>query len=75
MDRIFHNPERNSPWPKFRIGIHSDLIRTIPNHSGICIRANANQSELIRKKFLMSFVENRSKNNPSHSDPIRTNPN
>ena len=28
-----------------RVGIHSELIRIILNHSDICIPANANQSE------------------------------
>ena len=32
------------PWRKYRIGIHSQPIRTNPIHSGICIRANANDS-------------------------------
>ena len=31
--------------------IHSDQIRTISNHSDICIRANANRSEQIPKSF------------------------
>ena len=45
------------PWGKFRIGIHSKPIRTIPIHSDICIRANANHSEPIRKTFCISFDE------------------
>ena len=36
------------------IGTHSDPIRTIPIHSDICIRANANHSEPIRKTYYMS---------------------
>ena len=35
----------------FRIGIHFEPIRTIPNHSDICIRANANQSDPSEKRF------------------------
>ena len=38
-------------WRKFGIGIHSEPNRTIFNHSDICIRANANQYEPIRKTF------------------------
>ena len=49
------------PWRKYRIEIHSESIRTIPNHSDICIRANANHSESIRKTFCISFDEKRSK--------------
>ena len=36
------------PWRKYRIEIYSDSIRTIPIHSDICIRANANHSEPFR---------------------------
>ena len=49
------------PSRKFRIGINSELIRTIPNYSDICIWANANQSEPIRETFCISFVEKRLK--------------
>ena len=38
--------------------MHSDLIRFIPIHSKICIRANPNSSDLIRKKFSTSFDVN-----------------
>ena len=38
------------PWGKFRIGIHFESIRTILNHSEICVRANTNQLEPIQKK-------------------------
>ena len=48
---------RDAPWRKYRIGIHSEPIRTIPIHSDICIGANANHSEDIRKKFYNSFDE------------------
>ena len=48
---------RRHPWRKYRIGIHSEPIRTIPIHSDICIRANANHSERIRKTFCNSFDE------------------
>ena len=48
------------PWRKYRIRIHSELIRTIPIHSDICIQANANHSEPIRKTFCISFDEKRS---------------
>ena len=67
-------------WSKFLILIHSELNRTIRNHSGICIRANTNQSELTEKYFSISFVENRSKINPTQSKSnfqsaqIRVNP-
>ena len=46
---------------------YSNSIRTIPIHSDICIRANANHSEPIRKTFCISFDKKRSK-------LIRTNP-
>ena len=62
--------QREKPWRKFRIGIHSEPIRIIPNHSDIFIRANANQSEPIRKQFSISFVENRWKVNPTQFDSI-----
>ena len=45
------------PWRKYRIGIHSEPIRTIPIHSDVCIRANANHSEPIRKTFCNPFDE------------------
>ena len=48
-----------NPWRKYRKGIHSEPIRTIPIHSDIRIRANANHSELIRKMFCNSFDEKR----------------
>ena len=60
------------PWRKYRIGIHSEPIRTIPIHVDICIRANANHSEPIRKTFCNSFDEKRSKINPIHSTLIRS---
>ena len=47
------------PWWKYRIWIHSEPIKTIPIHSDICIRANANHSEPIRKTFCISFGEKR----------------
>ena len=53
------------------IGIHSEPIRTIPIHSDIYIRANANHSEQIRKTFCISFDEKRVKNRPNL---IRFNP-
>ena len=43
---------------KFLIGIHSELIRTNPNHSKIFARANQDQSKPIQKKFPISIVEN-----------------
>ena len=46
------------PRQKYRIEIHSKSIRTIPIHSDICIRANANHSEPIRKTLFISFNEN-----------------
>ena len=69
------------PWRKYRIGIHSEPIRTIPIHSDICIWANANHSEPIRKTFFylvswktvkkssfQSELEFSIRINPSHSD-------
>ena len=56
---------RQGTLAKYRIKIHSKSIRTIPIHSDICIRANANQSEPIRKTFCISFDEKRSKINPT----------
>ena len=53
------------PWRKYRIEINSKSIRTIPIHSDICIRANANNAEPIRKTFCISFDEKRSKINPT----------
>ena len=51
------------PGQKFRIGIYSETIRTIPIHSDICIRATADHPEPIWKMFCTSFDEERSKNN------------
>ena len=63
-------------WRKFRIGIHSESIRTIPNHIDICIRANANQFEPIHKTFWISFVEKCLKIILTQSETsIRMNPN
>ena len=59
---------RFKPWRKCRIGIHSEPIRTIPNHSDICILTNANQSKPIRKTFWISVVEKRLR---KESDLIR----
>ena len=42
---------------------HSEPVRTIPIHSDICIRANANHSEPIRKTFCIWFDKKRSKIN------------
>ena len=55
------------PWRKYRIGIHSKPIRTIPIHYDICIRANANHSEPIRKRFVTRLMMNAKKS-------IRLNP-
>ena len=35
------------PWRKYRIEFHSESIRTIPIHSDIGMRANANHSQPI----------------------------
>ena len=43
------------------------LLYCIPIHSDICIRANANNSEPIRKTFCISFDEKRLKINPINS--------
>ena len=51
--------------------IHSEPIRFIPIHSEICIRANPNSSDSIRRKFSISFDVNRLKINPSQSESIR----
>ena len=56
------------PWRKFRIGINSEQIRTISNHSYIYIWANANQSEPIRKTVWILFVEKRLKINQTQSE-------
>ena len=61
------------PCRKYRIGIHSEAFRTIPIHSGICVRANANHSEKIRKTFYNSFDEKRKKIDPTKSELIRGN--
>ena len=42
---------KSFPGEMHRIEIYSEPIRTIPIHSDICIRANANYSEPIRKTF------------------------
>ena len=57
---------RKVPWRKSRIEIHSESIRIIPIHSDICIRANSNYSEPIRKTFCISFDEI-----PNEYEPIR----
>ena len=54
-DSIAHN----TPCLKYRLGIHSEPIRTIPIHSDIRIRANTNHSKPIRKTFCNSFHEKR----------------
>ena len=41
--------EESDPGESIEIEIHFESIRTIPVHSDICIRANANHSEPIRK--------------------------
>ena len=46
-------------WRKYRIRINSEPIGTIPIPSDICIRANANYSEPIRKTFCNSYDEKR----------------
>ena len=58
-------------WQKFRIEIHSELIRFISIHSEICIHANPNSSDSIRKKFSVAFDVNRLKINSSQSQSIR----
>ena len=58
---------------KYRIGIHSEPIRTISIHSDICMQANANHFEPIWKTFCISFDENRLKIDPTLSDLIRGN--
>ena len=60
-----------APWRKYRIEIHYELIRTIPIHSDICIRDNANHSEPIQETFCILFDEKRSKINPTSSDSFR----
>ena len=65
------HPSENIPWQKYRIGIHSKSVRTIPFHSDICIWVNANHSEPIRKTFCISFDKKRSKINPTSSDEFR----
>ena len=46
-----------TPWRKYRIRIHSESIRTIPIHTDICIRVDANHSDPIRKTFCNLFDE------------------
>ena len=53
------DPTEKIRWRRYRIGIYFEPIRTIPIHSDICIRANANHSDLIRS------------NCPNESEPIR----
>ena len=54
----------------------SNSFRPNKNYSEICDQANANQVEPIRKKFSISFVENRLKINPTQSKTSnRMNPN
>ena len=43
-------------------------VRIYTINFDICIRANANHSELIRKNFCISFDEKWSKINPTQSD-------
>ena len=66
--RTFGNILIKIPWRKYRTEIHSESIRTIPIHFDICIRANANNSEPIRKTFCISFDEKRLKINPTQSE-------
>ena len=58
------------PCRKYRIGINFELIRTIPIHFDICIRANANHSEPISKTFVSRLM----KNGKNRSDIIRFKP-
>ena len=48
-------------WQKYRIEIHSEPIRTIPIHSDICIRVNANHSYQSEKIFVSRLMKNRQK--------------
>ena len=62
------------PWQKCRIVIQSEPIRNIPIHSDICIRANVNHSEPIRKTFyIQAKVSNWNslKVNQNYSDSFR----
>ena len=65
----------NPPWRKFRIGIHSKPIRTIPNHSDICIRSNPNQSAKRFESRLLKNVWKLIRLNPIQSERIRIKPN
>ena len=58
-EEISGKETRAAPCRKYRIGIYSDSIRTIPIHSDICIRANVNHFKSIRKTFCNSFDEKR----------------
>ena len=58
-------------WLKYRIEIHFQPIRTIPIYFDICIQANANHFEPIRKTFCILFDEKQSKINPNESERIR----
>ena len=59
LNRIFNPTQsewiRGPTWRKFRIGIFSEHIITIPIHSYICIRVNANHSE---KRFVSCLMKN-----------------
>ena len=57
-------------WGKFRIGIHPELIRSIPNYSDICIRANAIPSENRFESRLLKNARKLIRLNPIQSEKI-----
>ena len=63
-----------APWRKYRIGIYSEPIRTIPISASRSMRIILNQSE---KRFVSSLMKNGKKSirpNPrQQSELIRTN--
>ena len=60
------------PWWKYRTGIQSERIRTIPSHSEIWYQTISSHFEPMWKKFFFSFDENQSKINPTSSDSFRS---
>ena len=57
----------SQPWRKYRIGIHSEPIRTIPTSVSEPMRIIQNQSE-------KSFISRLMKNGKNRSGLIRFNP-
>ena len=65
-----------TPWKKFRIEIHSDLIREFPNHSEICIQTSFDAERLkVRLNPIYSDSIRYDNLNESENFPIRINQN